>query len=82
MNRHGYAKKATILVVDDKPYNLTLMSNLLKDDYKVEIANGGEEALKIVASGLPFDLILLAELRCWARFNDCTGIALCWYSSA
>jgi putative two-component system response regulator len=59
MDRHGYTKKATILVVDDKPYNLTLMSNLLRDDYKVEIANGGEEALKIVASGLSFDLILL-----------------------
>ncbi len=59
MDRHGYAKKATILVVDDKPYNLTLMNNLLRDDYRVEVANGGEEALKIVASGLSFDLILL-----------------------
>ena len=59
MDRHGYTKKATILVVDDMPYNLTLMSNLLKNDYKVEIANGGEAALKIAASGLPIDLILL-----------------------
>ena len=59
MDRHGYTKKATILVVDDMPYNLTLMSNLLKNDYKVEIANGGEAALKIVASGLSIDLILL-----------------------
>jgi len=59
MDRHGYTKEATILVVDDKPYNLTLMSNLLKGDYKVEVANGGEEALKITASGLSLDLILL-----------------------
>ena len=59
MDRNGYQKKARILVVDDKPYNLTLMSNLLKDNYIVEIAKGGEEALRIVASGLSFDLILL-----------------------
>jgi len=29
------------------------MSNLFKDDYKVKIANDGETALKIAASGLP-----------------------------
>jgi response regulator RpfG family c-di-GMP phosphodiesterase len=59
MDGHGYTKKATILVVDDTPANLTLMSNLFKDDYKVKIANDGEAALKIAASGLPPDLILL-----------------------
>jgi len=59
MDELGYTKKATILVVDDTPDNLTLMSNLFKDDYKVKIANDGETALKIAASGLPLDLILL-----------------------
>jgi len=52
-------KKATVLVVDDTPDNLALMSGLLKDDYKVKIANGGEKALKIAASDSPPDLILL-----------------------
>jgi putative two-component system response regulator len=52
-------EKATILVVDDTPDNLTLMSNLLKDDYRVRIANGGEKALHIAASDAPPDLILL-----------------------
>ena len=51
--------RATILVVDDTPDNLALMSSLLKDLYKVRIANGGEKALKIAASDAPPDLILL-----------------------
>jgi putative two-component system response regulator len=58
MDGHSYIKKATILVVDDKTSNLTLMSNLLKNDYKVVIANEGEAALKIAAS-MSLDLILL-----------------------
>jgi len=58
---HGInpTKRATVLVVDDTPDNLALMSTLLKDDYKVKVANGGEKALKIAASEAPPDLILL-----------------------
>jgi CheY-like chemotaxis protein len=48
-----------VLVVDDTPDNLSLMSGLLKDDYKVKVANGGEKALKIDQSDNPPDLILL-----------------------
>ena len=59
MNEHDLIKKPTILVVDDTPDNLALMSHLLKDDYKVKIANGGEKALKIATSDTPPDLILL-----------------------
>jgi putative two-component system response regulator len=59
MDGLDFTKKATILVVDDTPDNLILMNSLLKDDYKVKIANGGEKALKIAASDSPPDLILL-----------------------
>jgi len=59
MNDLDYTDKPTILVVDDTPDNLVLMSNLLKKDYKVKIANGGEKALKIAISDSPTDLILL-----------------------
>lgn len=52
-------QKPTILVVDDTPDNLKLMSGLLKDDYKVKIANSGEFALEIAQSEFPPDLILL-----------------------
>jgi putative two-component system response regulator len=51
--------RPTILVVDDTPDNLTVMSGLLKDLYKVKIANSGERALKITASPTPPDLVLL-----------------------
>ena len=51
--------KATILVVDDTPENLTLMSALLKDFYQVRVANHGDRALKIAMSDKPPDLILL-----------------------
>ena len=37
--------KNTILIVDDTPDNITLLSSLLKDDYKTKIAINGERAL-------------------------------------
>ena len=46
-------------MVDDTPDNLSLMSGLLKDLYKVKVANNGEKALQIAASDSPPDLILL-----------------------
>jgi len=51
--------KATLLVVDDTPDNLSLMSALLKDRYKVKVANHGEKGLRIAASATPPDLVLL-----------------------
>jgi chemotaxis protein methyltransferase CheR len=52
-------ERATILVVDDTPENLALISSLLKDIYKVKVANNGEKALEIAASEAPPNLILL-----------------------
>ena len=51
--------KPTILVVDDTPDNLSLMRELLHDQYSVRLANGGERALKLAASTPLPDLILL-----------------------
>ncbi|MDM0022489.1 two-component system response regulator [Variovorax sp. J22R187] len=48
-----------MLIVDDTPDNLVLMSDLLKDAYLIKVANSGEKALKIVRRGAPPDLILL-----------------------
>ncbi len=59
MDQLNCSERATILVVDDTPENLTLMSGLLKENYKVKIANSGEKALKIAASETPPNLILL-----------------------
>jgi putative two-component system response regulator len=52
-------EKPTILVVDDTPENLSMMSFLLKDRYKVKVANQGQKALRIAASEPRPDLILL-----------------------
>ena len=54
-----FVEKPTVLVVDDAPDSLVLMSALLKAQYKVKVANSGEKALKIALSGRPPDLILL-----------------------
>ena len=56
---NGVIEKPMILVVDDTPDNLVMMSDLLSDQYKVKIANGGERALQIAMSASPPDLILL-----------------------
>ncbi len=52
-------ERPTILVVDDTPENLMLMSELLKDKYTVKIAKAGEKALAIAAAEPHPDLILL-----------------------
>lgn len=54
-----FAQKPTVLLVDDTPDNIALLSALLKDKYKVKIATNGVKALQI-ASVPPYpDLILL-----------------------
>ncbi len=51
--------KQSILVVDDTPENITLLSELLSKDYRIRVATSGEKALKIAYSDEPPDLILL-----------------------
>jgi putative two-component system response regulator len=58
-NALDFSEKQTILVVDDTPENLRLMSGVLKDDYKTKIANNGERGLELAAALPPPDLILL-----------------------
>ena len=54
-----YPKKHTLLIVDDSPDNIILMSRLLKDAYRTKISTDGKRALKIASSDDPPDLILL-----------------------
>lgn len=51
--------RSTILVVDDTPDNLSIMSAMLRNDYRVKVANNGEKALRIAGSEPLPDLILL-----------------------
>ncbi len=54
MNRNN----STILIVDDTPENIDILSDVLKE-YKRKVATNGERALKIANSPNPPDLILL-----------------------
>ncbi|WP_339515710.1 response regulator [Pseudomonas sp. RL_15y_Pfl2_60] len=55
----NYSDQPLVLVVDDVPDNLELMSELLLDSYRVKVASTGINALRIAASDTPPDLILL-----------------------
>ncbi len=50
--------RQTILVVDDAPENIDVLTGILSDNYRVKAAINGEKALKIAEKSPP-DLILL-----------------------
>lgn len=52
-------QQQTVMVVDDTPQNLALMTELMRTQYRVVVANTGERALKLLQTGLLPDLILL-----------------------
>ena len=66
------ASKPTVLVIDDAPDNLALMSGLLKDSYQVKVAHHGEMGLKVALTSPPPDLILLAIMM-----PDLDGYEVC-----
>ncbi len=51
-------ERPTVLVVDDTPTNLSLLNSLLKDQYRIKLANSGSKALTLAAAAPP-DLVLL-----------------------
>jgi len=53
------ADRPTILIVDDTPDNIMLLSRLLKDKYNTKVATNGTLALQIAQATPSLDLILL-----------------------
>ena len=51
--------RPTILIVDDTPSNLDVLAEILRFDYRTEVAISGDAALAQIASGVAPDLILL-----------------------
>ena len=47
-----------ILVVDDEPFNLEIMQEILEDDYEVAYAKSGQECMDMVLGVMP-DVVLL-----------------------
>jgi putative two-component system response regulator len=58
-SQHKSQDRPTILIVDDTPDNIMLLSRLLKDRYNTKVANNGSTALQIAAAMPGLDLILL-----------------------
>jgi diguanylate cyclase (GGDEF)-like protein len=52
-------QKQIILIVDDEKRNIDLLVNLLNEEYDIIVAKAGKQALKLVFSKNPPDLILL-----------------------
>ncbi|MBF0215315.1 MAG: response regulator [Magnetococcales bacterium] len=50
---------ALILIVDDTLDNLRVLTGILKQEYRIKVATGGEEALQLARAATPPDLILL-----------------------
>ena len=55
----GDKSRVTVLVVDDQPENIDVLSNILRSDYKVKAATNGNKALQIIQQKEQPDLILL-----------------------
>ena len=68
MHRH----KQIILVVDDIPVNIDILSAILKENYAVKAATSGRKALEIAESATPPDLILLDVMM-----PDIDGYTIC-----
>ena len=52
-------QKPTILIVDDVSTNIIVLTAVLKNDYKIEVATSGQQCLDIAAEKDVIDLILL-----------------------
>lgn len=52
------SKRPTVLLVDDEPFNLSLLDGVLSRDYIIQTAGNGPEALELAFASPP-DLILI-----------------------
>jgi putative two-component system response regulator len=65
-------RKQAILVVDDIPDNIDILSSILKPEYRVKVATSGRKTLEIAASRDAPDMILLDVMM-----PDMDGFEVC-----
>jgi CheY-like chemotaxis protein len=65
------ASSRRILLVDDEPENLDVLSVLLEDDFEIHVARGGQEALSIFSSIGDFAAVISDQ-----RMPGMTGVEL------
>lgn len=59
MSHYESTNQARVLIVDDQPANIAALSEFLKEEYHIQVANNGLKALKIASGNNPPQLILL-----------------------
>ncbi len=64
-------KKWSVLVVDDEPANIKIISSILQDEYKVLAATSGEQAIKLTTEQQP-DIVLLDMMM-----PEMNGVEVC-----
>ncbi|MDD2341492.1 MAG: EAL domain-containing protein [Tolumonas sp.] len=72
MRRLPPGEVPTILVVDDIPENIHALLEVLKDDYRIMVANNGRKAIELAQGVTPPDLILLDIVM-----PDMDGVEVC-----
>ncbi len=65
-------ERPTILIVDDLPEHIDVLTGLLQREYRIKAASNGSEALEILHSSDPPDLVLLDVL-----LPDTSGHDIC-----
>lgn len=68
------ATKPTVLIVDDTPEDITILSSILREAYRVVVATSGERALQLAKASPQPDLILLDIVM-----PQMTGYEVCRY---
>ncbi len=69
------SKKPCVLCVDDEPYILEGMQLNLRRNYRVSIANGGKEALKLIDRSTEPFAIIISDMR-MPQMDGATFLAL------
>ena len=63
--------KNRVLIVDDEPGNIKILSSILAGDYALSVASSGAQALQVAAAQLP-DIVLLDMVM-----EEMDGIQVC-----